>query len=224
MSLADQPAEQAAAGEPPRGPISPRLTSTTRVVHNLRMPARDGVELAVDLLRPELPGPLPVVLLRTCYDKTQARSEVYEKLAQRGYIVAFADSRGRFNSDGKFRPYFDEADDGYDTVEWIAAQDWCDGNVGMTGGSYVGQTQWYAASRRPPHLKAILPFVSPPSTMWRNASICGSCFLLPTTEWALGMGLRSWQWPELRYFMSEQQDCFEALPLSSVRDRAGASW
>jgi uncharacterized protein len=224
VSLADQPAEQAAAGEPPRGPVSPRLTSTTRITHNLRVPMRDGVELAVDLLRPELPGPLPVVLLRTCYDKTLARSEVYEKLAQRGYIVAFADSRGRFNSGGDFRPYFDEADDGYDTIEWIAAQDWCDGNVGMTGGSYVGQTQWYAASRRPPHLKAIVPFVSPPSTMWRNEPVFGGCFLLPVTEWALGMGLRSWQVPEFMNLFSEQQDYYDALPLSTVPDRAGASW
>ena len=157
MSLADQPAEQAAAGEPPRGPISPRLTSTTRVIHNLRMPARDGVELAVDLLRPELPGPLPVVLLRTCYDKTQARSEVYEKLAQRGYIVAFADSRGRFNSDGKFRPYFDEADDGYDTVEWIARQPWCDGHVGTYGNSYIANAALQTAVAAPPQTQNFFP-------------------------------------------------------------------
>ena len=224
MSLADQPAEQAASGEPPRGPVSPRLTSTTRITHNLRVPMRDGVELAVDLLRPELPGPLPVVLLRTPYDKMLTRSDVYEKLAQRGYIIAFGDCRGRFNSDGVFRPYFDEADDGYDTVEWIAAQDWCDGNVGMTGGSYVGQTQWYAASQRPPHLKAIVPFVSPPSTMWRNEPIFGGCFLLPMAEWALGMGLRSWQVPDFATpLFAEQQDYYDALPLSSLPDRAGMS-
>jgi uncharacterized protein len=65
VSLADQPAERAAAGEPLRGPVSPRLTGTARITHNLRVPIRDGIELAVDLLRPELPRPLPVVLLRT---------------------------------------------------------------------------------------------------------------------------------------------------------------
>ncbi len=224
MSLADQPAERAASGEPPRGPVSPRLTGTTRITHNLRVPMRDGVELAVDLLRPELPGPLPVVLLRTPYDKVLTRSDVYEKLAQRGYIIAFGDCRGRFNSDGVFRPYFDDAADGYDTVEWIAAQNWCDGNVGMTGGSYVGQTQWYAASRRPPHLKAIVPFVSPPSTLWRNEPIFGGCFLLPMAEWALGMGLRSWQVPDfVTPLFAEQQDYYDALPLSSLPDRAGMS-
>ena len=136
------------------------------------------------------------MLVRTPYDKVLASAPArsfYEKLAQRGYIVAVQDCRGRFNSDGEFFPYFDEHDDGYDTVEWIAAQDWCDGNIGMTGGSYVGQTQWFAASRRPPHLKAIVPIVSPPGNLWRNEPIFGGCFLLPMGEWLVGMGRRSWQ-------------------------------
>ena len=143
----DVPAENASPGEPPRGDISPRVTSETRVQHNLRVPMRDGVELSLDLVRPDIEGRLPVVLVRTPYDKVGERSgkDFYEKLAQRGYIIAVQDVRGRFNSDGEFFPYFNEHDDGYDTVEWIAAQDWCDGNIGMTGGSYVGQTQWFAA-------------------------------------------------------------------------------
>jgi uncharacterized protein len=222
----DVAAEHASPGEPPRGEISPRLTSSTRIVHNLRVPMRDGAELALDLLRPELRGPLPVVLVRTPYDKVLARSRkdnFYEHLAQRGYVVAFNDCRGRFNSDGVFRPYFDEADDGHDTVEWIAGQDWCDGNIGMTGGSYDGQTQWFAASRRPPHLKAIVPFVSPPSTLWRNEPIFGGCFLLPTSEWGVGMGMRSWQVPDFLNLFSEQKDYFEAMPLSSLPERAGMS-
>jgi putative CocE/NonD family hydrolase len=225
VSNEDVPADRPAPGEPPRGEISPRLTSTTRVVHNLRVPMRDGVELALDVLRPDVDDPLPVVLLRTPYDKVLARTaspELYERLAERGYIVAFNDCRGRFNSDGVFRPYFDEADDGFDTVEWIAGQDWCDGNVGMTGGSYVGQTQWYAASRRPPHLKAIVPIVSPPGTLWRNEPIFGGCFLLPMSEWAMGMGLRSWQVPDfVNPLFASQQDYYDALPLTSLPERAG---
>jgi uncharacterized protein len=225
MSSDDVPAERPAPGEPPRGATSPRLTRTLRVVHNVRVPMRDGVELALDLLRPDLDGPLPVVLLRTPYDKVLTRTSspgLYEELAQRGYIVAFNDCRGRFNSDGVFRPYFDEADDGFDTVEWIAAQDWCDGSVGMTGGSYVGQTQWYAASRLPPHLKAIVPIVSPPGDLWRNEPVFGGCFLLPMAEWAMGMGLRSWQVPDfVTPLFAEQQDYYDALPLSSLPERAG---
>src|SRR5689334_18943805 len=161
----DCPAEMPQAGEPPRGDISPRVASRTRLVHGLHVPMRDGVRLSLDLLRPDVPGPLPVVLMRTPYDKVQARTSMSgfpERLAQRGYVVAFNDCRGRFNSEGVFTPFFDEADDGYDTVEWIAAQDWCDGNVGMFGGSYIADTQWYAASGRPPHLKAIVPISAAP--------------------------------------------------------------
>src|SRR5262249_56980301 len=154
----------------------------------------DGVELALDVLRPDVPGPLPVVLLRSPYEKvSHRRLELYERLARRGYIVAFNDCRGRFNSDGVFRPYFDEADDGFDTVEWIAAQDWCDGNIGMYGSSYVGQTQWFAASRRPPHLKAIVPACSPAPSLWRNEPLFGGCFLLRMAEWMPRMGFRSSQ-------------------------------
>ncbi len=218
------PAEHPQPGEPPRGAISPRLTGTTRVVHDLRVPMRDGVELALDLLRPDLPGPLPVVLYRTPYDKVTSRagrSPLPTLLAERGYIVAFNDCRGRFNSDGVFRPYIDEADDGYDTVEWIAAQDWCDGNIGMTGGSYIGETQWYAASRRPPHLKAIVPFSAGPGTLWDNEPLSGGCLRLPMAEWMVRMGRRAYQQPSMSSLWTEQLDYYEALPLSGLPERAG---
>ncbi len=219
-------AEQPQYGEPPRGEISPRLTSSTRVVHNLRVPMRDGVELALDLLRPDLPGPLPVVLYRTPYDKVRSRtgrSKLPGLLAEHGYIVAFNDCRGRFNSAGVFRPYFDEADDGYDTVEWIASQEWCDGNVGMAGGSYIGETQWYAASRRPPHLKAVVPLCAGPGSLWQNEPIFGGCFQLPMAEWMLGMGLRSWQVRDMSSLWTRQQDYYEALPLATLPAWAGTT-
>ena len=222
----ERPADQPQPGEPPRGELSPKLTSSTRVLHGLRVPMRDGVELALDLIRPDIPGPLPVVLARTPYDKVLSRtgpSALPESLAQRGYIVAFNDCRGRFNSDGVFRPYFDEADDGFDTVEWIAAQEWCDGNIGMMGGSYVGQTQWLAASRRPPHLKAIVPTCSPTASLWRNEPLFGGCFLLGMAEWMLGMGTRAWQVSDFLTLFTEQQEYFDALPISQMPARAGTS-
>jgi len=221
----DVPAEQPSPGEPPRGKISERISSTVRVVHDLRVPMRDGVELALDLVRPDADGPLPVVLVRTPYDKTLTRrygEEQFHRLATRGYIVAVNDCRGRFNSDGTFFPYFNEHDDGYDTVEWIATQAWCDGNIGMLGASYVGQTQWLAASRVPPHLKAIVPIVSPPSSLWRNEPIFNGTLLVGFGEWMVSMGLRSWQAAE---FSSEvftrQWEYFDALPLDDLPDRAG---
>jgi len=84
------------------------------------------------------------------------------KLAERGYVVVLQDVRGRFASDGEFKPGFYssdtcDADDGYDTVEWAAALPWSNGSVGTIGGSYAGWTQWELAKTRPPHLEAMLP-------------------------------------------------------------------
>lgn len=87
---------------------------------------RDGVELSLDVLRPDTPGPHPVILLRTPYDKVRSRQPFHQDLARRGYIVAYNDIRGRFNSDGEFTPYIHDTEDGYDTIEWIAAQEWCE--------------------------------------------------------------------------------------------------
>jgi putative CocE/NonD family hydrolase len=144
-------------------------------------------------------------------------------MAERGYIVALNDCRGRFNSDGVFRPYFDEANDGYDTVEWIASQPWCDGNVGMFGGSYVGETAWFAASRKPPHLKAIVPYCSPPASLWRNEPVFGGCFLLIMAEWMVVMGRRSYEQVEPMSMLTTQQDYYEALPLSRLPELAGCT-
>jgi putative CocE/NonD family hydrolase len=219
-------AEVASPGEPPRGDISPKLTSTTRLEHGLLVPMRDGTRLSLDLIRPELPQPLPVVLARTPYDKVLERSrreDFYVSLAQRGYIVAVQDCRGRFNSDGAFFPYFDEIDDGYDTVEWIGAQEWCDGNVGMTGGSYVGQTQWFAALRNPPHLKAIVPAVSPPGDLFTNEPVWNGIFLLAFGEWMRDMGRRSFQNSAFMDIFTEDQAYFDALPLADLPRQAGSA-
>jgi len=223
--MPDRPADVAQPGEPPRGGASAPITQRTHVVHNLRVPMRDGVELALDVLRPDLAGPFPTVLVRTPYDKTatRVRTPLAEQLAQRGFAVAFNDCRGRFNSGGVFQPYFDEANDGFDTVEWIAAQDWCDGNVGMLGGSYVGQTQWYAASQQPPHLKAIVPICSPPSTLWRNEPLFGGCFMLAHAEWMVRLGERTWQIADAADPLAEQKDYLDALPIADMPGRAGVT-
>lgn len=204
----------------PTSEISPRVEKAV-VRQGLLVPMRDGVQLAMDLIRPERDGKFPVVLVRTPYDKALNRRPFYVELAERGYVVALQDVRGRFNSDGAFFPYRNEHKDGYDTVEWIAKQPWCDGNVGMAGVSYVGQTQWFAASEAPPHLKAIIPESSPPDA-FINEPILNGCFLLPTSEWMLNMGRRSWGTPPPFEWFAEERDYFHALPLANVPERAGA--
>ena len=129
----------------PTGSISPVAYRIRRELDVLT-PMRDGVRLAMDLVRPDTEAACPVVLIRTPYDKVPSRTgPQIDDLAQRGYIVAIQDCRGRFNSDGAFDPYRQEHNDGFDTVEWIARQPWCTGSIGMIGRSYVGQTQWLAA-------------------------------------------------------------------------------
>ena len=140
-------------------PDSNALTVQT----NLAVPMRDGVKLYADVYRPEGQGPFPVLLQRTPYDKTTPGSMLgLDPLtaAKRGYAIVIQDTRGRYASEGEFYCFRDDIDDGYDTVEWAAAQPWSSGKVGMYGASYVGATQWLTALAQPPHLTAIIPNVT----------------------------------------------------------------
>jgi putative CocE/NonD family hydrolase len=123
---------------------------------------RDGVRLSSDVFLPAHSAPAPAVLLRTPYEKT--RSDFVEwakRFATHGYSFVIQDVRGRGDSDGVFTPWSDEFDDGYDAVEWVAARPWCDGQVGMLGGSYLAWVQWAAAARHPPHLRTLVTSGSP---------------------------------------------------------------
>ncbi len=122
---------------------------------------RDGTVLRTDVYRPDADGLFPTLVCRTPYDKSGKR-EAGHKLAERGYLVAIQDVRGRYASDGEFRPGFFSADhcdaeDGYDTVEWAARLPGSTGKVGTFGNSYDGWTQRVLAPTRPPHLAAMIP-------------------------------------------------------------------
>lgn len=130
------------------------------VQRNVMVPMRDGVALATDIYRPRSSGPLPVLLSRTTYGKDMVAATGLPFL-QQDYAVAFQDCRGCFASEGSWTPFFCEADDGHDTIEWLAAQPWSSGAIGIFGGSYSAYVQWLAALARPPHLRAISAYVSP---------------------------------------------------------------
>ncbi len=136
-------------------------SASLQVETNNAVPMRDGATLYADVYRPNGTGPFPVILQRTPYDKTLARAMLDPlKAADHGFAVVIQDTRGRHTSEGEFYAFRDEVNDGYDTVEWAAAQSWSSGKVGMFGSSYVGATQWLAAKTRPPHLRAIMPRVT----------------------------------------------------------------
>jgi putative CocE/NonD family hydrolase len=126
-------------------------------------PMRDGVKLATDVYRPARAGApvaerLPALLVRTPYNRAGLRN-LAEALARRGFVAVSQDVRGRFASEGDFYPFINEGLDGYDAVEWVAAQPWCDGKVGMFGGSYLAWDQYHAAMYKPPHLAALFAIV-----------------------------------------------------------------
>jgi uncharacterized protein len=128
---------------------------------NVRIPLRDGVTLAADVVLPA-GRPAPAVVMRTPYgrsgERQSARAEPYAKA---GYAFVIVDVRGRGDSDGEFEPYRNDGPDGADVIGWIAAQDWCDGKVATFGGSYPSRIQWLTALHQPPALAAMVCLVTP---------------------------------------------------------------
>ena len=138
------------------------------------MRTRDGIHLATDVYRPAregelVPGRYPTIVCLTPYDKSERRyTEIADFFVPHGYAVVLQDLRDRHRSEGTDE-YFHSATphtgtDGYDTIEWIAAQGWSNGRTGMVGSSYAGITQIRTALESPPHLTAIWPDVAPTNT------------------------------------------------------------
>ncbi|GAA2630456.1 CocE/NonD family hydrolase [Streptomyces spororaveus] len=147
---------------------------------------RDGIRLATDTYLPPA-GDGPVLLARLPYDKTSAECfmpQIADWFTAHGYVVVVQDVRGKLRSDGALMPFVAEIDDAYDTLEWIVAQPWATGPVGMFGDSYYGFTQWAAAASGHPALCAITPRVTAP--MLRRAVRRQDVFPLELcTVWAL---------------------------------------
>lgn len=132
------------------------------VEHDVDVPMRDGVLLRANVFRPEGEGEFPGLLLRTPYGKPVGG---FERFVRSGYVVITQDARGRYASEGDYVlftvPDTGDAEDGYDAVEWVAQQAWCNGKVGTFGASYNAWMQWQLAKLRPPHLKAMCAYTIP---------------------------------------------------------------
>jgi uncharacterized protein len=133
------------------------------VERNVAVKMRDGVILRADVYRPNTPGRFPVLVQRTPYNRASSPDFPEEfdfKAAAHGYAVIVQDSRGRYGSEGEWYPFKYDSRDGYDTVEWAAAQPYSGGRVGMFGGSGEGVCQMLAAISQPPHLAGLFPFIT----------------------------------------------------------------
>ncbi len=180
-----------------------KIRGDVAVHSNVMIPMRDGIRLAADIYLPAGtgdadPGPFPVLLERTPYDKTgprdnertaadarpKLRADVASYFARHGYAVVIQDCRGRYASEGVFTKYIGEAEDGFDTMAWIAEQDWCGGRIGTFGLSYAGHTQTAMAALRPPGLTAMLIDSGGFSNAYRGGIRNGGAFELKQATWA----------------------------------------
>lgn len=145
------------AQEPPRAPDAAKIDFKWGV----KIPLRDGIHLNATVYTPkDQQAPAPCVFTLTPYIAQNYHDRgVY--FAAHGYPFLTVDVRGRGNSEGSFYPLLQEAKDGYDVVEWLARQPYCNGKVAMWGGSYAGYDQWATAKEFPPHLATIVPVASP---------------------------------------------------------------
>ena len=180
-----------------RSQVRSEPTYEVSVEKDIMVSMRDGVRLATDVYRPAVNGlpvdrPFPVLLERTPYDK-EARnaSETVAYFVQRGYVMVRQDNRGRYKSEGAFTKYVDDADDGFDCVEWIAQQPWSDGQIGTYGISYGAHTQGAMAAMNPPHLAAMFIDCGAFSNAYMSACRHNGAFELRQAAWAFGQALVS---------------------------------
>ena len=159
-----------------------------QIEKNIMVPMRDGVKLATDIYRLEGAGASPVLVARTPYNKEGMYSggESFNifRAVQAGYSVVTQDVRGRYASEGKFKPHVQETLDGCDTIAWTAVQPWSNGAAGMFGGSYLAQSQWLPAREQPPALQAIAPSVSP-SDAYEGCMYQGGAKVLHDLRWVV---------------------------------------
>ena len=149
-----------------------------RIERHKAIPMRDGIKLYGDVYLPDAPGKYPTLVTRTPYGVQRDGMHTSPiRYAQNGYAVVVIDARGRYESEGEWEPFLDEAKDGYDIVEWAAAQSFSNGKIGSYGGSYGGHNQWRTIGENPPHLIACFPSLAS-TNIFANWLTMGGAFRL----------------------------------------------
>lgn len=152
-----------------------------------QIPMSDGIHLHASLRLPQREGKFPVVLIRNPYKNTNLMwLPVLTVFAEQGYVAVLVNVRGTLESEGQWEPFVHERQDGRDVIDWIAAQSWCDGNIGAFGASYLGHCQWSIADYHHPALKTLFISVfgaAPYNTFYRRGMFRQEIW----TQWAAQM-------------------------------------
>jgi predicted acyl esterase len=187
MAQSAQSARQTASPAAVRGARPEKIAAgATEVIAEMR----DGVKLAGNLYLPAGNGPFPCIVQRTPYGKDAmfANPAGTKKYTDGGYAYMVQDVRGKGRSEGFYQAFINDAFDGYDTIEWMAKQPWCNGKIGIMGASAMGYTTMLASTMNPPHLKAAFAIVTP-STRLTGTYIGGAYKQKDSGDWSRGQGV-----------------------------------
>ena len=191
-----------------------------RLIPDVPCDARDGVMLSNDVYLPDGPGPFATLLCRTPYDnQDNYYADWAVRFAEAGFAAVIQDCRGRYDSDGVWRPYVVEGNDGYDSVAWLTQQPWCDGNIGTFGFSYVGFDQLLTALEQPSGLRATLPIGNQEDNyghIW-----CDGILQLEAAVNYFRLGRRSMQYRAGS--MAPMETMYRTVPLTRALDPVGGS-
>ncbi|WP_264522812.1 CocE/NonD family hydrolase [Flavobacterium sp. N502536] len=164
------------------------LESAYDIQDSVMIKTRDGALLSAMVVRKKgVSAPQPVIYQHTIYVREKGRDLASLKTAaDHNYVGVMAYSRGKRFSPDTISPYENETTDTYDVIDWISKQKWCNGSVGMYGGSYNGFTQWAACKKMHPALKTIVP--SAASRPGMGLPMENNVFINPNYEWAFYVG------------------------------------
>lgn len=211
--------ETSESPSPTTMPGETKRPSEVKIQWGVKIPLRDGVHLNATLYLPEdLPAPTAAIFTLTPYVGQMFHDRgVY--FASRGFPFLTVDVRGRGNSEGEFRPLIQEACDGFDGVEWVARQPYCNGKVAMWGGSYGGHVQWATAKELPPHLISIAPVASVhPGVDFPLRANIFRCYTMQWLTFVSGKALQDRIFADRAFWSRQFQAWFESGEAFSTLD------
>ena len=164
------------------------LKSVYDVQDSVMVKTRDGAFISAMVVRKKgVTTPKPVIFQFTIYVRDKGRDiKSLKEAVDNGYVGVIAYTRGKRFSQSEIFPYEDDGNDAYDVIDWISKQEFCNGSIGMYGGSYNGFTQWAACKKMHPALKTIVPYVANRPGM--GLPMENNIFINPNYEWSLYVG------------------------------------